>query len=87
MYSMAAYWYKLKDMDHDLFSVRPGVPEFLRAMHSHYELVIFTAAIQEVLTINVSPSLKYMDQALKLVDPEELIEHKLYRDHCSYDPS
>jgi TFIIF-interacting CTD phosphatase-like protein len=31
-----------------MFNVRPGVDEFLTEMNKHYEVVIFTAAMQDV---------------------------------------
>ena len=52
--------------------IRPGVNEFLRKMSKHYELVLFTASIS-----------KYAEPLLKIIDKNELIAFKFYRDHCT----
>lgn len=50
--------------------VRPGVRKFLRDMAECYEIVIFTAAMQD-----------YADWVLDALDSEKLITHRLYRQH------
>ena len=56
--------------DQGKFLVRPGVIPFLKEMSKVFEIVIFTAAIQE-----------YADWAINQIDPEGDISHKLYRQH------
>ena len=56
--------------DQGKFLVRPGVIPFLKEMSKVFEIVIFTAAIQE-----------YADWAINQIDPEGYISHKLYRQH------
>lgn len=51
---------------------RPGVDAFLKAMAAHYEIVVFTASVQE-----------YADPLLDILDPEGLVAHRLFRDSCS----
>ena len=52
------------------FFLRPFSQEFIKKMHSFFELVIFTAAVKD-----------YADWILDRLDPENLISHRLYR--CS----
>lgn len=52
------------------FLVRPFCKEFLAEMSKYYELVIFTAGVQE-----------YADWVIDQIDPEGLIKHRLYREH------
>lgn len=52
------------------FLVRPHATEFLQMMSSHFELVIFTAALKE-----------YADWILDRIDPARHISHRLYRQH------
>lgn len=51
---------------------RPGVDAFLKAMAAHYEIVVFTASVQE-----------YADPLLDVLDPQGLVAHRLFRDSCS----
>ena len=53
------------------FLVRPGVLNFLKEMSIYYELVIFTAAIQD-----------YADWAINQLDPDGCIKYRLYRQHA-----
>lgn len=53
------------------FSIRPGVAQFLEKMSKYFELIIFTAAIQD-----------YADWAIDQIDPYNLIKHRLYRQHA-----
>lgn len=53
------------------FLIRPGVTQFLAEMHKYYEIVIFTAAIQD-----------YADWAINQIDPNGYISHRLYRQHA-----
>lgn len=50
------------------FRVRPGCESFLKEMAKFYELVIFTAAMQD-----------YADWVLNQLDPQKWIAHRLYR--------
>ncbi len=50
------------------YLTRPGTHEFLKRMAQCYELVIFTAAMQD-----------YADWVLNDLDQEGLISHRLYR--------
>lgn len=54
-------------------AIRPGAMEFLEELAKYYEIMIFTAAIQE-----------YADEILNKLDPEgNLISYRLYRQHTS----
>ena len=55
------------------FLVRPYAEQFLVEMAEMYEIVIFTAAVQE-----------YADWILDQIDPNGVISHRLYRQHTSY---
>lgn len=50
--------------------MRPGVDRFLREMSEYYELVVFTAGLQE-----------YADWVLNEIDPSHCIAHRLFRQH------
>jgi CTD small phosphatase-like protein 2 len=54
--------------------IRPGAQIFLQEMAEIYELVIFTAAMQD-----------YADWALNQLDTTKCISHRLYRQHTSID--
>lgn len=53
------------------FLIRPGCQQFLRDMSEYYEIVIFTAAIQD-----------YADWAINQFDPHGLVRYRLYRQHA-----
>jgi RNA polymerase II subunit A small phosphatase-like protein len=50
---------------------RPGLKEFLKRTSELYELVIYTASI---------PS--YANPILDKIDPDNVINHRLFREHC-----
>lgn len=50
---------------------RPGVDELLEFLAPKYEVVVFTAAMEE-----------YAAMVLDRVDPKRLISHRIYRDSC-----
>jgi Dullard-like phosphatase family protein len=54
--------------------IRPYCCEFLAEMSQHYELVIFTAGLQD-----------YADWVLDQLDTERYIKHRLYRNHTVQD--
>lgn len=54
------------------FYLRPFAPEFIEEMSKHYELVIFTAALQD-----------YADWIIDRLDEKKRISHRLYRQHTS----
>lgn len=54
------------------YRVRPGCLKFLKEMSELYEVVIFTAAMQD-----------YADWVLDSLDTEKCISHRLYRQHAS----
>jgi len=54
------------------FLIRPGCNKFLTELSKYYELVIFTAAMQD-----------YADSVLDQIDKEGLIKYRLYRQHTS----
>ena len=57
--------------DESYFLIRPYCNQFLREMAQFYEVVIFTAGVQE-----------YADWVIDQLDPKrELISHRLYRQH------
>lgn len=51
---------------------RPGLREFLEALAPVYELMVFTASLPN-----------YADKLLDLIDPDRLIEVRLFRDSCT----
>jgi carboxy-terminal domain RNA polymerase II polypeptide A small phosphatase len=53
--------------------VRPFVAQFLKRMHKHYELVVFTASLS-----------KYAEPLMQVLDPEGMCVYKLFREHCTY---
>jgi len=52
---------------------RPFVDEFLTEMAKIYELVIFTASVS-----------LYANPLLDLLDPNRVITHRLFREHCTF---
>ena len=54
------------------FRIRPGCEKFLREMAEIYEVVIFTAAMQD-----------YADWVLDSIDKPKHISYRLYRQHAS----
>ena len=48
--------------------MRPGADDFLKTLSQHYELIIFTAAMQD-----------YADWALSHFKNKDCISHRLYR--------
>jgi len=50
------------------YMVRPGVTRFLQELSAHYEIVVFTAALQD-----------YADWILNQIDQHKCISHRLYR--------
>jgi len=54
--------------------VRPYIEHFLHEVAKYYEVVVFTAAMQE-----------YADWVLDNIDKDHLITHRLYRQHASPD--
>jgi CTD small phosphatase-like protein 2 len=53
------------------FLVRPGCDVFLKEMSQIYEVVIFTAAMQD-----------YADWVLDQIDKDKCISHRMYRQHA-----
>lgn len=51
--------------------VRPGAEEFLKEISQYYEVVVFTAALQE-----------YADWVLDQIDPNKHVKARLYRQHA-----
>ncbi len=54
------------------FRIRPGCDKFLQEMSELYEVVIFTAAMQD-----------YADWVLDSIDPKKYISYRMYRQHAS----
>lgn len=54
-----------------MLHLRPGADDFLGLLSQHYELVIFTAAMQD-----------YADWALSHLPNSRHIAHRLYRQHA-----
>lgn len=52
------------------YLVRPGVTKFLQELSAYYEIVVFTAALQE-----------YADWILNQIDQKNCVSHRLYRQH------
>ena len=53
--------------------MRPGVNRFLSGLKDFYEIVIFTASVQD-----------YADWIINQIDVEGLVEHRLYRHFTRY---
>ena len=63
---------RIEDVVHYVYVMkRPWVDEFLEALAPYYELVVYTASLN-----------KYADPLLDLLDPKNLIEHRLFRESC-----
>jgi CTD small phosphatase-like protein 2 len=58
------------DVGEGQFLIRPGARDFLEKMCLEYEIVIFTAALQD-----------YADWVLDQLDTGNWISHRLYRQH------
>lgn len=54
------------------YNIRPACHKFLKEMAEYYELVIFTAAMQD-----------YADWVLNDIDKKKYISYRLYRQHAS----
>jgi len=59
-----------KEVTDYIVKVRPGAKVFIEEMAKYYELVIFTAGTKD-----------YADYAIRFVDPNNRITHRLYREH------
>ena len=59
------------DENNETLEVRPYAEEFLQIMNKYYELVIFTAAMQD-----------YADWVLDNLDTNKIISYRLYRQHA-----
>lgn len=65
---------QIEDVVHFVYvAKRPGVDEFLTEMAKHYEIVIYTASLN-----------KYADPLLDLLDPNNVIRSRLFRESCVY---
>lgn len=53
--------------------VRPGVSQFLKRMHKHWEVTIFTASLS-----------KYAEPLVDIIDPDRICSYKLFREHCTW---
>ena len=53
-------------------NVRPHAKEILVRLSKHFDIIIFTASSQA-----------YADPILDHIDPEKVIQHRLYREHCT----
>ena len=66
---------KINNVDTTIYvKIRPGVKEFLRKMNKIYEVIIFTASIEE-----------YAKPLINLIDQKNICSYKLYREHCTLD--
>ena len=62
----------LEEGEDDFFyNIRPFCNRFLAELSSHFELVVFTAAMQD-----------YADWIINGIDRKGYIKHRLYRQHC-----
>jgi TFIIF-interacting CTD phosphatase-like protein len=57
------------------FLVRPFCIEFLKELSQYYEIVVFTAGVQE-----------YADWVIDQIDQDMRIKHRLYREHTIISP-
>mmetsp|Transcript_24147 Transcript_24147/g.56343 ORF Transcript_24147/g.56343 Transcript_24147/m.56343 type:complete len:371 (-) Transcript_24147:94-1206(-) len=65
---------QIEDVVHFVYvAKRPGVDEFLVEMAKHYEIVIYTASLN-----------KYADPLLDLLDPQQVIRTRLFRESCVF---
>ena len=65
---------QIEDVVHFVYvAKRPGVDAFLRDMARHYELVVYTASLD-----------KYADVLLDLLDPQRLVQTRLFRESCVF---
>jgi len=63
---------KIDGITHKVYvRVRPYCNEFLRETAKYWEMVIFTASLS-----------KYADPLLDMLDKENTIQHRLFREHC-----
>ncbi|KAJ1920704.1 hypothetical protein H4219_001103 [Mycoemilia scoparia] len=63
----------LEGQEHDVYVIkRPGVDEFLIEVGKHFEVVVFTASLS-----------MYADPVLDLLDPTNVVKHRLFRDSCN----
>lgn len=59
---------------HNVFVLkRPGVDEFMRRVGEHFEIVIYTASLS-----------KYADPLLDQLDIHNVIDKRLFREHCVF---
>eukprot|EP00347_Sterkiella_histriomuscorum_P008362 403345391 len=64
------HYYEKNEYEGEL-RIRPGADEFLRLLSDHYEIMIFTAAMQD-----------YADWALDHFQHKDCISYRLYRQHA-----
>ena len=60
----------LEDAENAYIQIRPGAEDFILDLSNYYELIIFTAALQN-----------YADLAIDGLDPNQKISYRLYRNH------
>ena len=60
----------ISDNDSAYIQIRPGAEEFIKDLSKYYEIVIFTAALQN-----------YADLVIDGIDPDGVISDRLYRQH------
>ena len=60
----------VSDNDSAYIQIRPGAEEFIKDLSDYYEIIIFTAALQN-----------YADLIISGLDPDNVISYKLYRQH------
>ena len=65
---------EIEGVTHQVYVIkRPGCDEFLSRMGQVYEVVVFTASLA-----------KYADPLLDLLDPENVIRARLFREACVF---
>ena len=60
----------ISDNEFGYIQIRPGAEDFLKELSEFYEIIIFTAALQN-----------YADKAIEGIDPDGVVSDKLYRRH------
>ena len=60
----------LEDEENAYIQIRPGAEDFIVDLSNYFELIIFTAALQN-----------YADLAIDGLDPNQKISYRLYRNH------
>ena len=75
---------------HNIYVIkRPGVDQFMKRVGELYEVVVFTASVSKVSTVNIYlrnrlelTCSQYGDPLLDQLDIHNVVHHRLFRDSC-----